>query len=61
MKEKALNSLKNQNVYNEDDYVTLTQQIEDEISLIHRLDKNFEDKLSQQIRMKGVECDKKKE
>ncbi len=61
MKEKALNSLKNQNVYNEDDYVTLTQQIEDEISLIHRLDKNFEDKLSQQIRMKGFECDKKKE
>jgi hypothetical protein len=61
MKEKASNSLKNQNVYNEEDYVTLTQQIEDQISLIQELDKNFEEKLNQQIRMKGSECERKKE
>jgi hypothetical protein len=41
--------------------LTLAQGIENKISQIQSLDQKFEEKLNQQIRIKGIECDRKKE
>ena len=61
LKDKATNFQSNKNVYNEDEYIILTQQLEEQISRVQKLDKNFEERLIQQINIKGNECERKKE
>ena len=61
LQDKERKTQLSQNVYNEDEYMQFAQQLEEKIMSIQSTDHLVEEKIAQQIKLKEIECGKKKE